>query len=133
MSYNYKKKFPLKPTRKLLNNINQLEYTKADVLNIGENKNNVIKNRGIKKFDGSSDSDIFNLKKNPQPKPRINPSHTSTIFSGARNDNQFSQDIKEYTQKRRIPEKEYDPTPYYTKLNAGQQKFKYVFSDHQFL
>ena len=63
MSYNYKKKFPLKPTRKLLNNINQLEYTKADVLNIGENKNNVIKNRGIKKFDGSSDSDIFNLKK----------------------------------------------------------------------
>ena len=60
MSYNYKKKFPLKPTRKLLNNINQLEYTKADVLNIGENKNNVIKSQGVKKFNGSSDSDIFN-------------------------------------------------------------------------
>ena len=133
MSYNYKKKFPLKPTRKLLNNINQLEYTKADVLNIGENKNNVIKNRGVKKFDGSSDSDIFNLKKNPAPKTRINPSHTSNIFSGAIDNNQFSKDIKEYTKQRRIPEKNYDPTPYYSKLTAHQQKIQFNYSDHQFL
>ena len=78
-------------------------------------------------------SDIFNLRPNPQPKTRINPSHTSNIFSGAKNDNQFSKDIKKYTEQRRIPEKEYDPTPYYSKLNAREQKAKFVFSDHQFI
>ena len=34
MSYRYKKKFPLEPTIKLLNKGNNLENTKADVLNI---------------------------------------------------------------------------------------------------
>ena len=133
MSYRYKKKFPLEPTRKLLNNSSQLEYTKADILNVGNNKNNVIKNQGVKKFNGVYESDIFNLKQNPQPKPRINPSYTSNIFSGARNDDQFSKDIKEYTQKRRVPEKQYDPTPYYSKLSAGQQKMINDYSGHQFL
>ncbi len=133
MSYRYKKKFPLEPTRKLINNINQLEYTKAHILNVGENKNNITKNYGVKKFNGTNSSDIFNLKPNPQPKQRINPSYTSNIFSGARNDNQFSKDIQEYTKQRRIPEKEYDPSPYYSKLNANQQKIKFVYSDHQFL
>ena len=133
MSYRYKKKFPLEPTRKLLNKSNQLEFTKADVLNIGNNENNIIKHSGVKNFEGSSESDIFNLKKNPQPKPRINPSHTSNIFSGAINNDQFSKDIKEYTEQKRIPEKEYDPTPYYSKLTATQQKIKFDYSDHQFL
>ena len=133
MSYRYKKKFPLEPTRKLLNNTNQLEYTKADILNIGNNKSNITKQGGVKKFEGTNASDIFNLKPNPIPKPRINPSHTSNIFTGARNDNQFSKEIKEYTKQRRIPEKEYDPTPYYSKLNANQQKIKNAYSDHQFL
>ena len=87
----------------------------------------------MKKFEGTDSSDIFNLKPNPVPKPRINPSHKSNIFTGARNDNQFSEEIKEYTKQRRIPEKEYDPTPYYSKLNANQQKIKNVYSDHQFL
>ena len=96
MSYRYKKKFPLEPTIKLLNNTNQLEYTKADILNIGNNKNNIIKHEGIKMFNEKKESDIFNLKPNPQIKPRINPSHTSNIFSGAKNNNQFSKDIKEY-------------------------------------
>ncbi len=133
MSYRYKKKFPLEPTRKLINNTNQLEYTKADVLNIGENKNNITKHEGVKKFNGANESDIFNLKPNPQFKPRINPSHTSNIFSGAKNENQFSKDIKEYTKQRRIPEKEYDPSPYYSKFNAREKKNQFVFSDHQFL
>ena len=133
MSYRYKKKFPLEPTRKILNNTNQLEYTKADILNVGQNKNNVVKNQGVKKFNGAYESDIFNIKKNPQPKPRINPSYTSNIFSGAKNDNEFSKDIKEYTQKRRIPEKEYDPTPYYSKLSAGQQKNKFDFTGHEII
>ena len=133
MSYRYKKKFPLEPTRKLINNKNQLEFTKADVLNIGDNKNNITKTQGVKKFKGSDESDIFNLKPNPQIKPRINPSHTSNIFSGSTNDNQYSKDIKEYTKQRRIPEKVYDPSPYYSNLSANQQKIKYVYSDHQFL
>ena len=133
MSYRYKKKFPLEPTRKLLNDANKLEFTKADVLNIGNNKKNVIKNRGVKKIDGPNESDIFNLKKKPQPKPRINPSHTSNIFSGAINNDQFSKEIKEYTKQKRIPEKEYDPSPYYSKLTPGQQKVKFDYSDHQFL
>ena len=133
MSYRYKKKFPLEPTRKLINNTNQLEFTKAHILNVGENKNNIIKNNGVKIFNGTNSSDIFNLKPNPQPKQRINPSYKSNIFSGARNDNQFSKDIQEYTKQRRIPEKEYDPSPYYSKLNANQQKIKFVYSDHQFL
>ena len=133
MSYRYKKKFPLETTIKLLNNTNQLEYTKADILNIGNNKNNIIKHEGIKMFNEKKESDIFNLKPNPQIKPRINPSNTSNIFSGAKNNNQFSKDIKEYTKQRRIPEKEYDPSPYYSKLTASEQKNKYVYSDHQFL
>ena len=47
--------------------------------------------------------------------------------------NDISKEIKEYTKQRRIPEKEYDPTPYYSKLNANQQKIKNAYSDHQFL
>ena len=133
MSYRYKKKFPLEPTMKRLNDANNLEYTKADILNVGYNKNNIIKPRGVKKFNGQNESDIFNLKKNPAPKIRINPSHTSNIFSGAIDNNQFSKDIKEYTKQRRIPEKNYDPTPYYTKLTASQQKVQFDYSDHQFL
>ena len=133
MSYRYKKKFPLEPTIKLLNKGDNLENTKADVLNIGYNKNNIIKPRGVKHFNGLNESDIFNLKKNPAPKTRINPSHTSNIFSGAIDNNQFSKDIKEYTKQRRIPEKNYDPTPYYSKLTAHQQKIQFNYSDHQFL
>ena len=133
MSYRYKKKITLEQTKKIINKTNQLEYTQADILNIGQNKNNIIKQQGVKHFDGSNASDIFNLRPNPQPKTSINPSHTSNIFSGAKNDNQFSKDIKKYTEQRRIPEKEYDPTPYYSKLNAREQKAKFVFSDHQFI
>ena len=59
MSYRYKKKFPLEPTKKIINKTNQLEYTQADILNIGQNKNNIIKQQGVKHFDGSNASDIF--------------------------------------------------------------------------
>ena len=47
MSYRYKKKFPLEPTKKIINKTNQLEYTQADILNIGQNKNNIIKQQGV--------------------------------------------------------------------------------------
>ena len=87
----------------------------------------------IKASTGEKVSGFSNLKKNPAPKIRINPSHTSNIFSGAIDNNQFSKDIKEYTKQRRIPEKNYDPTPYYTKLTASQQKVQFNYSDHQFL
>ena len=48
MSYRYKKKFPLEPTRKLVNNKNQLEYTSGDILNIGNKTTNVVKHEGLK-------------------------------------------------------------------------------------
>ena len=133
MSYRYKKKFPLEPTRRTLNDKNQLEYTKGDVLNVGNKTTNVVKNEGIRKFSDKLESDIFNQKQRPASRPRINPSNKSNVFNSMKNEDQFSKEIKDYTKERRIPKAEYDPTPYYTKLNAAQQKVAFDFGDHQFM
>ena len=92
-----------------------------------------MKNEGVKKFGNKLESDIFNQKQAPLPKTRVNPSNKSNVFAPMRNEDQFSKEIKDYTKERRIPKTEYDPTPYYTKLNAAQQKVCFVYGDHQFL
>ena len=133
MSYRYKKKFPLEPTRKVINNKNQLEYTQGDVLNIGNKTTNVVKNTGVKNLGYKLESDIFNQKKKLPPRPRINPSNQSNVFNPMKNEEQFSREIKDYTKQRRIPKKEYDPTPYYNNSTASQKKACFDFGDHQFL
>ena len=133
MSYRYKKKFPLEPTRKLINDKNNLEYTSGDVLNIGNKTTNVVKNEGVKKLGNKLESDIFNQKKREPPRTRINPSNQSNVFNSMKNEEQFSKEIKNYTKERRIPKKEYDPTPYYNKLSPTEQKVCFDFGDHQFL
>ena len=133
MSYRYKKKFPLEPTRKLVNNKNQLEYTQGDVLNIGNKTTNVVKHTGVKNLGFKLESDIFNQKKSLPPKTRINPSNQSNVFNPMKNEDQFSREIKDYTKQRRIPKKEYDPTPYYNNSTASQKKACFDFGDHQFL
>ena len=133
MSYRYKKKFPLEPTRKLVNNKNQLEYTQGDVLNIGNKTTNVVKKTGVKNLGFKLESDIFNQKKSLPPKTRINPSNQSNVFNPMKNEDQFSREIKDYTKQRRIPKKEYDPTPYYNNSTASQKKACFDFGDHQFL
>ena len=133
MSYRYKKKFPLEPTRKLINNKNQLEYTQGDVLNIGDKTTNVVKNEGLKNLGFKLESDIFNQKQRVPPKTRINPSNQSNVFNSMKNEDQFSKEIKDYTKQRRIPKQEYDPTPYYNKLTASQKKACFDFGDHQFM
>ena len=133
MSYRYKKKFPLEPTRKLVNNKNQLEYTQGDVLNIGNKTTNVVKHTGLKNLGFKLESDIFNQKKSLPPKTRINPSNQSNVFNPMKNEDQFSREIKDYTKQRRIPKKEYDPTPYYNNSTASQKKACFDFGDHQFL
>ena len=133
MSYRYKKKFPLEPRRKLVNDKNNLEYTKGDILNIGNKTTNVVKKEGVKNLGDKLESDIFNQKKRPPPRTRINPSNQSNIFNSMKNEDQFSKEIKDYTKERRIPKKEYDPTPYYNKLTATQQKVCLDFGDQEFL
>ena len=63
MSFRYKKKFPLEPTRKLINDKIQLEYTKGNILNIGNKTTNVEKKEGVKNFGHKLESDIFNTNK----------------------------------------------------------------------
>ena len=133
MSNRYKKKFPLEPTRKLVNNKNQLEYTQGDVLNIGNKTTNVVKHTGVKNLGFKLESDLFNQKKSLPPKTRINPSNQSNVFNPMKNEDQFSREIKDYTKQRRIPKKEYDPTPYYNNSTASQKKACFDFGDHQFL
>ena len=131
MSYRYKKKFPLEPTRKLINDKNNLEYTSGDVLNIGNKTTNVEKKEGVKNFGHKLESDIFNTKQKPAPRTRINPSFQSNIFNT--NDDHFSREIKDYAKQKRVPKTEYDPTPYYNKLTATEQKMYFNYGDHQFL
>lgn len=133
MSYRYKKKFPIEPRRKLVNDKNQLEYTLGDVLNIGNKTTNVVKKEGVKNCGYKLESDIFNQKKAPAPRTRINPSNQSNIFNSMKNDDQFSKEIKDYTKQRRIQKKEYDPTPYYNKLTATEQKVCFDYGGHDFL
>ena len=133
MSFRYKKKFPIEPRRKLVNNKNNLEYTKGDVLNLGDKTTNVVKKEGVKSLGNKLESDIFNVKKNPAPRTRINPTNQSNVFNSMKNDNQFSKEIKDYTKQNRTAKKEYDPTPYYNKLTAKEQKLQFNFGDHQFL
>ena len=130
MSYRYKKKFPLEPTRKIINNKNQLEYTSADILNIGNKTTNIVKKEGVKKFGNKLESDIFNQKQKPLPKTRINPTFKSNIFNPFQNDDHFSREIKDYAQQKRFPKCEYDPTPYYNKKTATEQKLNFLFGDH---
>ena len=133
MSFRYKKKFPIEPRRKLVNNKNNLEYTKGDILNLGNKTTNVVKKEGVKSLGYKLESDIFNQKKNNAPRTRINPTNQSNVFNSMKNENQFSKEIKDYTKQNRIPKKEYDPTPYYNKLTATEQKLQFNFGDHQFL
>ena len=133
MSYRYKKKFPLEPTRKILNNKNDFEFTNADVLNLGNKTTNNPKIIGKKIYDGKRDSDIFNTKGFDEPKVRVNPSNKSDVFNSMKNEDQFSKEIKDYTKTKRVPKQEYDPTPYYPKLTATEQKVQFCYSDHQFL
>ena len=131
MSFRYKKKFPLEPTRKLINDKIQLEYTKGNILNIGNKTTNVEKKEGVKNLGHKLESDIFNTKQKPAPRTRINPSFQSNIFNT--NDDHFSREIKDYAKQKRVPKTEYDPTPYYNKLTATEQKVYFNYGDHQFL
>ena len=131
MSFRYKKKFPLEPTRKLINDKIQLEYTKGNILNIVNKTTNVEKKEGVKNFGHKLESDIFNTKQKPAPRTRINPSFQSNIFNT--NDDHFSREIKDYAKQKRVPKTEYDPTPYYNKLTATEQKMYFNYGDHQFL
>ena len=133
MSFRYKKKFPIEPRRKLVNNKNNLEYTKGDILNLGDKTTNIVKKEGVKSLGNKLESDIFNVKKNPPPRTRINPTNQSNVFNSMKNDNQYSKELKDYTKQNRIAKKEYDPTPYYNKLTAKEQKLQFNFGDHQFL
>ncbi len=130
MSYRYKKKFPLEPTRKLVNNKNQLEYTSGDILNIGNKTTNVVKHEGLKNLGNKLESDIFNQKQRPLPRTRINPTNKSNIFNSDKNDDNFSREIKDYTQQKRFPKREYDPTPYYNKNSATEQKLNFFYGGH---
>ena len=130
MSYRYKKKFPLEPTRKLVNNKNQLEYTSGDILNIGNKTTNVVKHEGLKNLGNKLESDIFNQKQRPLPRTRINPTNKFNIFNSDKNDDNFSREIKDYTQQKRFPKREYDPTPYYNKNSATEQKLNFFYGGH---
>ena len=130
MSYRYKKKFPLEPTRKLVNDKNNLEYTKGDVLNIGNKTTNVQKNVGVKRLGDKLESDIFNQKQRPLPRTRINPTNKSNVFNSMSNEDQYSRDIKDYTQQKRFPKVEYDPTPYYNRKTATEKKLHFFYGDH---
>ena len=134
MSFRYKKKFPLEPTRKLINHKNRLEYTQGDILNIGNKTTNVIKKEGVKNCGNKLESDIFNTKQNPAPRTRVNPSFQSNIFNfNSTQNDPFSKEIKDYARQKRVPKTEYDPTPYFNKLTATEQKVCYDYGDHQFL
>ena len=99
MSFRYKKKFPIEPRRKLVNDKNNLEYTKGDVLNLGNKTTNVIKKEGVKSLGYKLESDIFNQKRKPAPRTRINPTTQSNIFNSMKNEDQFSKEIKDYTKQ----------------------------------
>ncbi len=130
MSYRYKKKFPLEPTRKLINDKNNLEYTSGDVLNIGNKTTNVPKNVGVKRLGDKLESDIFNQKQRPLPRTRVNPTNKSNVFNPMSNEEQYSRDIKDYTQQKRFPKVEYDPTPYYNRKTATEKKLNFFYGDH---
>ena len=130
MSYRYKKKFPLEPTRKLINDKNNLEYTSGDILNIGNKTTNVPKNVGVKRLGDKLESDIFNQKQRPLPKMRVNPTNKSNVFNPMSNEEQYSRDIKDYTQQKRFPKVEYDPTPYYNRKTATEKKLNFFYGDH---
>ena len=46
------------------------------------------------------------------------------------NEDQYSRDIKDYTQQKRFPKVEYDPTPYYNRKTATEKKLNFFYGDH---
>ena len=126
MAYRYKKKFPLEPTRKLINDKNSIENTSSDIFNIG-NKTYKEKSEGVKHFPSQMQSDIFNQKQNPAPKTRVNPTNSSSVFNSMQNNEQYSKEIKEYSNNRRIPTTQYNPEPYYSATSAHEMKMNQLY------
>ena len=130
MSFRYKKKFPIQPTRKLINDKNQLEYTQGDVLNLGNKTTNIVKKIGIKHVGNHTESDIFNQKKRAiSPRMRVNPTNKKSSILNQINVG-AEKEIQEYTKEKRCPKKEYDPTPYYTNCSATEKKINFFYGSH---
>ena len=121
MAYRYKKKFPLEPTRKLLNDKNSIENTTSDIFNIGKQTYND-KKEGVRHFPHQMDSDVFNQRQNPVPKTRVNPTNSSSVFNSMQNNEQYSKEIKEYSNDKRKPKEKYNPDPYYSRCSAFEKK-----------
>ena len=131
MAYRYKKKFPLEPTRRLINDKNSIENTTSDIFNIGK-QTYTDKKEGVRHFPHQMDSDVFNQKQNPAPKVRVNPTNSSSVFNSMQNNEQYSKEIKEYSNSRRTIEEKYNPDPYYSSSSAFEKKMLDLYGDDIF-
>ena len=80
-------------------------------------------------------SDIFNLnhtlqpEKNTETQKRRNIPNYSTCFDGMKDNNQYSNDLKEYTKKNRGIKTSYNPLKYFNNVTAHQRKYSQLYGN----
>lgn len=113
-------------------NINQSRNTPLSTVKSGDGNFHTIDNPvNHRKYNQKNhESDIFNIKQSFQkakkPKIRIEPTF-STCFDSMKDNNQFENDIKEYTSQYRGVKTEYEPEKYFHNENAEERLYSQLY------
>ena len=115
-----------------------LEKTKTDIFNTGiSTPSNVHSQKKRKQnFLKFYQSNIFNTKKpedknkNIFNKKRLTINTTSSCFESMQNNNQYKDDLKNYTQKHRPVLEDYNPDKYYGYDNASERYYTQIYGNN---
>lgn len=139
--------------------INQstLDNTKEDLFNINKEGRirrskdedekitgkNLVLSRSVNKrkinYDKIYGSDIFNKRKATSTQRRSgvkqipNSTHKTTYLDDIRNNEEYLNELKNYTKEHRIEKMEYDPNLYMKKINPQERYYKDQFANHGIL